>query len=504
MLRIPAPQNWRKILSRGKYPLLFIYELNHGLLGTHQVTGFKVRMESYLRGWGSSYISEKEAQAFIRELRYVLQKNPRKTLIWIKEYFKHTRKLFRWLKKINSELKKQKLSKAALKKRFKEYEKQMLVIWRWGYLPFLIDDAIAFELNDLLIKLGLQPEKISEAFKILTVSSKLTLHQQEELKLLELAIKVRRYGVDRCQQQIHNHWRKWLWKQSWIYSQHDLTLKDLEKIANTFIHILTGIYHGRVEYPERKQNSHKKSSKKNPVQIILKLKRERAKRSEARKKFLAKFKNERLGTLADILSEYAFWHSYKMEELTRAVYLVRPLLSQLANELGLSYDQFVELIPQEVEKEKINLKIINERLKGNGIIMLKGQWQAISGKRLEEVRKIMEQQPSGLKTLSGFAVFPGKVEGRAIIASETINILKAKIKVGEILIVPMTTTNMVPLVKKAAAVVTDEGGVLCHAAIIARALKKPCIIGTKFATKVFKTGDRVQVDAYQGIVRKLN
>jgi len=51
--------------------------------------------------------------------------------------------------------------------------------------------------------------------------------------------------------------------------------------------------------------------------------------------------------------------------------------------------------------------------------------------------------------------------------------------------------------------VTDEGGITCHAAIISRELKKPCIIGTKIATKVLKDGDLVEVDADKGIVKIL-
>ena len=60
-----------------------------------------------------------------------------------------------------------------------------------------------------------------------------------------------------------------------------------------------------------------------------------------------------------------------------------------------------------------------------------------------------------------------------------------------------------PAMEKAAAFVTDEGGITCHAAIVAREMKKPCIIGTKIATKVLKDGDLVEVDAEKGIVRIL-
>ncbi len=57
--------------------------------------------------------------------------------------------------------------------------------------------------------------------------------------------------------------------------------------------------------------------------------------------------------------------------------------------------------------------------------------------------------------------------------------------------------------KTAGAIVTDQGGLTCHAAIVSRELKKPCVIGTKIATAALKDGDLVWVDATNGIVRKL-
>jgi len=76
-----------------------------------------------------------------------------------------------------------------------------------------------------------------------------------------------------------------------------------------------------------------------------------------------------------------------------------------------------------------------------------------------------------------------------------------KIVKGDILVTEMTSPDMVPAMKKSAAIITDVGGLLCHAAIVSRELKKPCIIGTKNATKILKDGDLVEVDANQGIVR---
>ena len=78
-----------------------------------------------------------------------------------------------------------------------------------------------------------------------------------------------------------------------------------------------------------------------------------------------------------------------------------------------------------------------------------------------------------------------------------------KMRKGDILVTSMTRPEFVSLMKMASAIVTNEGGISCHAAIVARELKKPCIIGTKIATQVLKDGDYVEVDAEKGIVRKI-
>lgn len=72
---------------------------------------------------------------------------------------------------------------------------------------------------------------------------------------------------------------------------------------------------------------------------------------------------------------------------------------------------------------------------------------------------------------------------------------------GEVLVTEMTNPDYVPIMKIAAAVVTDEGGATCHAAIASRELKIPCIVGTKVATEILEDGDMVEVDAQKGIIR---
>jgi len=76
-------------------------------------------------------------------------------------------------------------------------------------------------------------------------------------------------------------------------------------------------------------------------------------------------------------------------------------------------------------------------------------------------------------------------------------------KNGEVLVSGSTGPEMILACKKAGAIVTEEGGMLTHATIVSRELGIPCVVGTKIATKIFETGDMIEVDADNGVVRKL-
>lgn len=103
--------------------------------------------------------------------------------------------------------------------------------------------------------------------------------------------------------------------------------------------------------------------------------------------------------------------------------------------------------------------------------------------------------------VSGTIAYKGKAKGIARIIFNPFKV--AVFNKGDILITGMTRPDYLPLMEKSSAIVTDVGGMLCHAAIVSRELKKPCIIGTQFATKKFKDGDLVEVDAEKGVVRKI-
>ncbi len=79
-----------------------------------------------------------------------------------------------------------------------------------------------------------------------------------------------------------------------------------------------------------------------------------------------------------------------------------------------------------------------------------------------------------------------------------------KVQSGDIIVSPMTTVDMMSAIKKCSAIVTDEGGTICHAAIISRELDKPCIVATKNASNILKDHDRIEVNADEGIISILD
>jgi pyruvate,water dikinase len=102
------------------------------------------------------------------------------------------------------------------------------------------------------------------------------------------------------------------------------------------------------------------------------------------------------------------------------------------------------------------------------------------------------------ETLRGIPGSPGVAEGTARVILDVEQL--GKVQDGEILIAPFTSTSWTPIFGRIAGAVTDAGGVMCHAAIVAREYGLPAVLGTGSATKSIKTGDRIHVDANHGTV----
>lgn len=128
-----------------------------------------------------------------------------------------------------------------------------------------------------------------------------------------------------------------------------------------------------------------------------------------------------------------------------------------------------------------------------------------TGEKAEQAMRakglVVVEENTQIKELKGQTAFPGTVTGRVRLIHSRQDM--AGFQDGEIIVASMTDPNYLPIMKRAAAFVTDEGGTLCHAAIVARELKKPCVIGTKIATDFLRNGDMILVNADKGLITKV-
>lgn len=202
------------------------------------------------------------------------------------------------------------------------------------------------------------------------------------------------------------------------------------------------------------------------------------------------------------------------ERLAQVTYCVRPAMERFALQNGLRYEELLRFTYQEIFDALDSGKILKKQLASlrsgetsSTVFSSRGRVEVITGKRHRMLKKrflsYFEESTDDFDgTIKGNIGCRGKVRGKVIVLLSAHGNLE-KVRKGMILVCIETTPDFLPVMKKAAAFVTDQGGITSHAAIVARELKKPCIIGTKIATKVLKDGDLVEVDAEKGVVRKV-
>jgi phosphohistidine swiveling domain-containing protein len=362
----------------------------------------------------------------------------------------------------------------------KKYSKLALHLWIKGVFLEWSDPDGLFLLHDFLKSDGV--ELSSEDLNLLTSPEKPTFIQDEfveRIKIAEKKKKGRNIDLD-----VRNHCKKFHWYQnSWAYA-YELNEKHfLDLIAEDVKHL-----------KERKKEVY--DIKKYLSEIKLK-----------KRNIYKKYKMPT--TASNVLYMFARmvdWRDYrkKMSVCIPVSYLLQ-ILKRLANVNNLKLSQVAFLTLAEVFEWKIRkqeLKIIKLRETGASLYACDAnkncKW--LYGAKAQ---KIFDRLLNSLKTntLEGYSASGGIVRGYIKII-ETREDFK-KMNPGDILVSTMTRPEFVPLMKIAGGVVTNEGGITCHAAILSRELGKPCVIGTQTATEILKDGDFVEVDADEGLVRKI-
>ena len=205
--------------------------------------------------------------------------------------------------------------------------------------------------------------------------------------------------------------------------------------------------------------------------------------------------------------QLTYWREHRKKANLMGVHIWHRILEALEVKTGIPKRQLEYLNHDEISlliEGKMSGKVLKERYeKGIMIHVTRKGYTLFVGKdaiaKKQECEKKMMVDHS--EELKGQIACKGIVRGRVRIIAAREDF--AKFKEGEVLVAGMTRPEHVPLMKKAVAIITNEGGVTCHAAIVSRELGKPCIIGTKVATEVLRNGEMVEVDAEKGKIRKV-
>ncbi len=205
--------------------------------------------------------------------------------------------------------------------------------------------------------------------------------------------------------------------------------------------------------------------------------------------FLPQFKDAR------VYSEHVYSDTEKF---------FRGVMSVIAQKEAVSSDALTCMTQQDFEaylKKGIlpDLDILQNKFDQSVLYFKKGEPTIFTGSDIEQIETVTATTKiTNSGCIEGAVAFKGVVKGivRIILDPNKISLFNQ----GDILVTGMTRPEFLPFVKKAGAIITDVGGTLCHAAIVARELKKPCIIGTAIATTVLKDGDMVEVNADKGVI----
>ena len=197
------------------------------------------------------------------------------------------------------------------------------------------------------------------------------------------------------------------------------------------------------------------------------------------------------------------WQDERKEEMMKLFYYLFSLIEDAAEYMKINYENLAACSPEEIREILISGKNIIKKKEEMFMVFARNKKPVYFKGR--EAKKLLAAalatQAKG--EIKGMVASRGNKNIYTGIAKIIFNPSKQQFNKGEILVTSMTRIEFVPLMRRAKAIITDEGGIACYAAIVSRELGIPCVIGTKNATKALHDGDLVEVDAYKGVVKIL-
>ena len=421
-----------------------------------------------------------------------------------KEYYAYSKYLdrFNWKKLSDKELIR-KYNKAS-KLRYKAHGMGVLTTWLLDCDGEDFSNYLLNYLNKQIKNLGIKLNA-TEVFSVLTTPTKDSFQRMEEkeaLKILKMilknkkALKIFSYKdikivkkhfedlSDNIRKKIFAHYKKWRWMPyTYIGPAYDLDF---------YLEMFGNLVKEKVDSDKmlaRYKIVHQQTGKKQ-TRLFRKLK-------------IDKYYKHLFKIAQDII----FLKGYRKDCLFLGLYVLDQILKELAKRKGLSLMQMKYVWPDEIEdvvfKDKLRANELNEKRKFSVLYMRAGKIKILVGnaaKKFLAKQSFERLKVENIKEMKGTCACPGKAKGIVKIVNVPEDM--GKMKKGDIMLAHATYPTLVPAMKKASAIVTEEGGITCHAAIVSREMKTPCVVGARSLLDVFEDGDEVEVDAAEGVISK--
>lgn len=344
------------------------------------------------------------------------------------------------------------------------------------------DRAIVWRFQELLK----DSDNVDGAIAALSAGEKLSFAAREERVLLDLALKMRSEGLTMSS---------------------EATQAELADIKNRFCWVSCGYYNEpaktRADYKEALTELLDRDPQHLQEEFNTRLKKDHA----AREKVLSQL-DESGKQLAHVAAESVYLKDYGKFSANEIVYHSNVLFEEIAKRTQWDVGFIKNLLPQEVEQllsgQEIDEDMVQDRVEHSVIVLLPGDEEihVVLGDNATDLEdEYFVAEESEQTEWRGRAASPGYGRGHVKVVLGRRDF--SKFEKGDILVATNTSPDFVPIMKKAAAIVAENGGITAHASVASREMGIPAVVGVANATQILKDGDEVEVDADQGIVKKL-
>lgn len=447
----------------------------------------------YENGIGSMYYT-KEEMILAGEYGYKDFTSPR----YFEKYLRKSKYYLKKTSNISRTLNNKKLSKFSDKELLKIFVESGKTLMMLFALFNTVQPQCMKKIEDEVNKYLFQKIKKNnqEIFSQLTVSHKINTLQQEQRDWLKIVIKYKK--AQKINQAIRNsvinHADRYGilgtadGSQAWDYSYYRKLLEKDSKKSNTSLREKLKIYEiFSKKILKGKNNIYKRYNISNRIKRLVEM--------------LSELGYIRLEIrLSGWMVFYYYFKNIFFPEISKRtglpVYLLR----------AMTYDEVISFLKEGKNPSNVELKRRNSRFVMG---MEEGKLFLLSGIRAKNYKekKVKDIDFKKVIELKGQVAMKGKVRGKVIVLKwgdkDLLHKMK-KMKKGSILVAGQTRPNLMLAIRKAGAIITDEGGITSHAAVVSRELGVPGIIGTKYATSVLNDGDEVYVNAEKGTINILN